>query len=361
VWLGVACVLSLGCGDDSQMPTVDAPPSVDGPRIDASIDGPATIDAPMIDAPIDAAYVGDAPFIDAAAPDAACVPSGAEDCFNGIDDDCNGLTDCADTACNAIAECAPDAPGFALGVHVPMGTACPPGYLTTGPLLSQGLSAGGACSGCSCDGITVCGTTVHELASGTCPGADLATRIVFNTQCQNLSFATTNVHVDAVQLQSTCGISGTPMVPPVSWASQTQFCQASQIGGGCSTGQVCLRKNTQHCAVQVGATSCGAIYSPESGGTWFTSVNDGRTCGANCTCAHSGGNCGSSFVRGFSVGTNCAGGAIDLTPNADNCNLSAPLSSARVILQGDTPPTCTPSNQLTGTATPAGQQTLCCL
>jgi hypothetical protein len=349
-------VLALGCGDDSQSPAVDASPHADAPRIDGAIDAPA-IDAPSVDGAIDA------PAIDGPPPDAACVPSGAENCFNGIDDDCNGLTDCADPACNAIAECVPEPAGFALGVHVPMGTACPVGYATTGPLLTQGLSAGGPCTGCSCSGITVCGTTVHELSSGTCPGTDLATRIVFNTQCQSLSFTTTNVHVDAVQLQSTCSFSGTPIVPPISWATQTQFCQASRMGAGCPTGNVCVQKATslQHCALQAGSVTCAGNYTPESGGTWYTSVNDSRTCGASCTCAHSGGDCGTSFVRGFTVGSVCSGGAIDLTSNADNCNLSAPLSSARVILQGDTPPTCTPNNVLSGTATPSGPQTLCCL
>src|SRR5262249_53394899 len=99
-----------------------------------------------------------------------------------------------------------------------------------------------------------------------------------------------------------------------------------------------------------------------SGGTWYTSVNDTRTCGSSCTCGCAGGSCGTSFVRGFTGASDCSSSApIDLSSNADNCNLAAPLASGRIILQGDTPPTCTPNNVLTGTATPAGPQTLCCL
>ena len=35
-----------------------------------------------------------------------CVPTGAENCFNGVDDDCNGHVDCDDPACGSgVAQC----------------------------------------------------------------------------------------------------------------------------------------------------------------------------------------------------------------------------------------------------------------
>lgn len=33
-----------------------------------------------------------------------------ENCFNGIDDDANGLADCDDPACNALVACVPAVP-----------------------------------------------------------------------------------------------------------------------------------------------------------------------------------------------------------------------------------------------------------
>jgi hypothetical protein len=352
-------VIALGCGDDSTATSIDAPRSPDAPRSDGPL-----IDGPAIDAPIDAP-AADAPMVDAAIdgpmPDAACVPSGAEDCFNGIDDDCNGLTDCEDPACNAIAECVPNAPNVAFGVHVPTGTACPAGYTGGGPVLAQGLQSSGSCSGCTCTGFTVCGSVVRELAAGTCPGTEITNRIVWSNQCISLPFTTTNVHVDALQLQSTCGAAGTPMVPPASWTTETQFCRGG-AGLGCSPGSVCVHKATQHCVLHDGTTSCAAGYSPESGGTWYTSVTDNRSCGASCSCGSTGGSCGTSFVRAFAGGSNCSSSTtIDLTSNADNCALSFTPASGRIILQGDTPPTCFQDNILTGTATPSGAETLCCL
>jgi hypothetical protein len=40
--------------------------------------------------------------------DAGCSPTGAEECFNGVDDDCNGLVDCVRAAAVSRAQCAHD-------------------------------------------------------------------------------------------------------------------------------------------------------------------------------------------------------------------------------------------------------------
>src|SRR6266581_139856 len=40
-------------------------------------------------------------------PQKGCV-TGAVDCFNNLDDDCDGKIDCADTDCQTANECAPD-------------------------------------------------------------------------------------------------------------------------------------------------------------------------------------------------------------------------------------------------------------
>ena len=36
-----------------------------------------------------------------------CVPSGAEECLNGVDDDCDGDIDCADSECAVPVQCVP--------------------------------------------------------------------------------------------------------------------------------------------------------------------------------------------------------------------------------------------------------------
>ena len=58
-----------------------------------------------------------------------CVPTGAENCFNGKDDDCDNHIDCDDTECGPVAQCVPlDAVGAKIGVVVTNGTACPTGF-----------------------------------------------------------------------------------------------------------------------------------------------------------------------------------------------------------------------------------------
>src|SRR5262249_10201276 len=149
-----------------------------------------------------------------------------------------------------------------------MGAPCPTGYTAVGPLLAQGLAPGGSCTGCTCTGFTVCGTYVRELSAGTCPGGtEITNRIVWSNQCTSLPFTTNNVHVDALQLQFTSSSSGTPMVPPTSWSTETQFCRVTGLGGGCAAGSFCLRKTTQHCALHDGSFMCTGNYTPVSGGT----------------------------------------------------------------------------------------------
>ena len=58
--------------------------------------------------------------IDSGVDTTGCVFQSAEDCFNGIDDDCNGHTDCDDPACNGSTTCVPAAGsnGFVPGAYV---------------------------------------------------------------------------------------------------------------------------------------------------------------------------------------------------------------------------------------------------
>lgn len=110
------------------------------------------------------------------------------------------------------------------------------------------------------------------------------------------------------------------------------------------------------------SAACPGAYAPESGGTWYEGVDDQRSCGASCTCgAPTGGSCGTSFVRVYgSFG--CEGAAAVLSSSQANCDEPPLVQSAQVILQGTTAPSCVQSTPVaTGTATPQGAQTLCCL
>src|SRR5262249_33512993 len=96
-----------------------------------------------------------------------------EDCLNGVDDDGNGLTDCADPACAAGYTCTPNPPQGWLGpvalyngppANKPKG---PPGHPDTAHQGNTGIINDPAmCSACTCGNPTVtCTPNVVELDS----------------------------------------------------------------------------------------------------------------------------------------------------------------------------------------------------
>jgi hypothetical protein len=70
---------------------------------------------------------------DAGADASPCEPRGPETCFNGQDDDCNGVVDCADSACDSTAMCVPG--DDSTGILVGQDEACPEGYTEREQLL----------------------------------------------------------------------------------------------------------------------------------------------------------------------------------------------------------------------------------
>ncbi len=292
----------------------------------------------------------------------SCIPAGAENCFNNVDDDCDGLTDCSDPDCNAIAECVPDNSGFQLGTTIATAGTCPTHYGTATTSINQGFNAPGGCMGCSCNGAVDCRTSVHVQAS--C-GSIQDTSYSLTSDCNaTLNITTGNVHIDPISVVPQCKKSGTPSVPPATWAQSREFCQTAEVGGGCSVGNVCVAKlpaGDKHCTMQSGSQACGGNYSAEEGGNWYTGMNDQRSCGSNCICSSPvGGNCGTSFVSLAVSNTNCAI-PTDIVNAGDRCSLDSPLNSGKIVLANTTAASCVDMTaQTVTTAAATGLQTLCC-
>lgn len=305
-----------------------------------------------------------------------CVPAQSEDCFNGKDDTCDGLVDCQDPQCMTSAECEPDESGFTLGAEVAFQASCPSGYSAGATDLSQGLNPTGGCTGCSCSPVMDCVTHITDVTS-TCPGtAGGNSYVVRSTACSNngsngFNIVSGHVKTDALTAQPGCNPSGLPKATPIRWTSQVRFCATSQKGGGCGPGQVCVPKATKHCALMAGNVACAGAYTAEgqgSGQPWYTGIDDMRVCtndkgsATSCTCGSPvGGGCGTSTVSAFHSDKNCMGSAYVMTPGMCYDLPTAAINSAQVALVGVTNPSCTPTYSQTGSATPTGPQTLCCL
>jgi hypothetical protein len=310
----------------------------------------------------------------------ACVFQSAEDCFNGIDDDCNGMIDCADPACTSGSECVPaNADGFHAGTTVDAGSACPAAYDGTAPTdLQSGLSNGGAdCTGCHCTATVSCSANLYVYASQTACTADTTltggsllgsinnANIVAECNAHSFTVGQTYRVGPYVTMSNPCTASGTATVSTPSWGMSKRFCQADKVGAGCTQGYVCVAKvSTPHCELAAGAESCSPGYTAM--GTWYTGFSDTRSCGA-CGCGtQTPGDC-THDVNGNLIYLNlyaggCGSGINSNAPsNSQRCQ-GINLADGAYGWESFNPkaPSCPPSAPVTGALTATGQQTLCC-
>jgi hypothetical protein len=297
----------------------------------------------------------------------SCTPS-TEQCWNGLDDDCNGMTDCADPACAVPAVCAP---ASALsGVMVAATDSCPTGFAGGETLLYQGLNDPG-CSGCSCTaGTTQCTGRVYYYATTSACSADVApysggtlltpvpsytcgAAPIGDSQSMDTPVAW---RVTMTASPDTCTPSGSAQPLPPTWSTRMKLCAASSTGGGCQQGFSCVPR-------VIGAKTCGeksqSGICPTSAAaeTWQRSYSDNRSCG-NCGCSASGGSCSNVQVQ---LGHDWGCGTIDgsLYGGQKSCSIST--YSPPAILSGlPLNPTCTSSAAENGSVLAAAPIDLCC-
>jgi len=313
--------------------------------------------------------------------DTGCVFQSAEDCFNGIDDDCNGHTDCDDPACNGSTTCVPAAgsTGFVPGAYVDPSLGCPVRFDAGESMINAMLDPGAGCTGCSCGASVSCSANLYKYASQSACNLDLttsagalaggisATLAAGATNATTSCFAgtfdgTTEARVSAyVTTSGPCVPSGTAKVTPSTWGASRKFCSAGSVGGGCSPGYVCVPKAApNHCVMALGTKACPAGYTKEPD-AWYTGFSDSRSCSA-CTCGpQTPGSCAPLSV-GFYLGTTttCTAGIHRaLQSNTKNCTFGGSCGSAG-FTGTPTAPVCPPVSTQSGALTPTGAQTLCC-
>jgi hypothetical protein len=254
-------------------------------------------------------------------------------CTNGIDDEGppDGVMDCDDPQCADITTCVPTTDERA-GIVVEENEPCPEGFEGGETLIHRGLQPG-TCEGCGCDvGTTTCSAKVWLYADQNACNSDvgLSGGTVLGFEIDNT--CTTNpiyysapggLRVD-ITATGTCASTGTPIPAAADWTATKKFCRVSLVGNGCAADHACVPKTetaVAQCALVDGPDACAGFGMTDT--EWYTGVDDQRTCGA-CFCNAVGGDC-------------------------NNVGEASPAAG------------CTATSTPSGTITPTGQQTLCCM
>lgn len=236
----------------------------------------------------------------------ACIPTGPEDCTNGVDDDCNGLTDCEDPACQAQGfACAPNAPpGWTLVAYFDVSRpSCPAGWGSSAPTV-EGPDGGTACS-CACGSLTespcVNGTLSMSLGQNVCGCAQVQNvPLVSDGLCDPINHAIGKPCGDwgdgkvAPLPPSPVACSETRTLPPIAYEAQGETClPAGPAGGGCVDAGSCLpgAAPATACIEQAGVQpSCPAGFTTRAILFAPGDVTDARECDP-CGCASAATSC----------------------------------------------------------------------
>jgi hypothetical protein len=360
-------------GDVTVPDAVEEGPSF-GPDAQAEAASDAPLDGDARVSPPDASDAGDAARD--AQPD-TCAPH-SEVCNDGIDNDCNGLTDCADPACVPKWSCATAVPaGWSLVEYADGARpGCDPSYGTATDLVDTPTGDPATCA-CPCNvdpankGSCVHGSydVAYNGSTTSCPATSFS--VASNDgACVPLGLASFNSVPGAKAkitplpyTPGTCTATLQKSVPPVQYQGQGRSCAlTTTTGAGCASGGTCAPKTSgafNACVQQAGAQSCPAGF-----GTRYVvgTLSDTRDCTGACGCQETG-SCQNTKVTYFS-NVGCNGTSAEVTadgqcdPNNENtphmytsykysadvtnvqCNGSGATPSGAVGLNGTTTVCC---------------------
>ncbi len=330
-----------------------------------------------------------------------------ENCFNGIDDDANGLADCDDPACNALVACVPAVPNGWQGpvaIWEGGGSESPPSCADSQyPVVQfQQLFAGpttppATCPTCDCTGTPTadassCTTRVQLSDAADCSGSqqmlgpDGLPGFVVTTDCtvvpvssqfspQTAFFTTPTAQSDVCVPQS----KNQAVFPPTTYDKALRACGAPELTpAGCSAGQqTCLPRpqggySPAICVFQAGdSVDCPGPFDVKF--TYYR-YQDNRQCSA-CSCIPAGISCDSvssteqSYVGSYDADSSCLSTPFQIVSQSTGCvnHAFAPGVSVYMKLVNTLPkasgtPTCQPKPSTTiGDVSAVQSFTFCCL
>lgn len=300
-------------------------------------------------------------------------------CTNGLDDDGDGVMDCEDPDCSALARCVPEAPASWKGpvfvrVRGDQDPVTDCGSMPTAGTYHMGLVAPVHTCTCSCGNPTggSCGDPVAVVyPSSDCSG--LALTSFAGAGCHPLtpsgtdapkSVRATNAPATALP---TCPPSAIANAPDPSWSQAVDTCVAEQ-SASCNAKEVCLPvpppgMETMACVLRSGDQSCPTPFTTKR--VFHASFDDSRECPATgCSCHLSSMVACGGMVRAqgnkecsFPIGAF----KIDGTCHA----ITTPTPVVAIELESSATPSgsCTAvgSSSPKGTVVPGEAHTVCCL
>jgi hypothetical protein len=307
--------------------------------------------------------------------DAGCKPTGVEICNDGIDNDCNGKTDCQDLRCQQQGLTCQDVPSgwTAVSFSPAARPSCPDGTATIDLKVSDGDGTTASCN-CSCKSAGGSCTTGASYVVGSANDAACTTTPTTTTVSVDTAACTalaTNISLASrAKISEPSGPTSCEVNAAVSGAlTDGRLCQAPAGGaatGGCGANQICAAGGTQNlatCIAMNGKSACPASFPNRS--TAGTDATDTRSC-TGCACAPPS-PCTGGSVSLFTTANCKTTGAAQLHTDAitSSCNALTPDQGFTAAFFKSTPPSggCgapTAQGAVSGGLTFANERTICC-
>jgi hypothetical protein len=247
---------------------------------------------------------------------------------------------------------------------------CPAGYSNPMTRAYTGLDEGSASCTCQCgdpQGVTCGNATLRGYGNSSCvtdggfglPPASVAS-------CQQ-SIPDSNYY--RFTAPSVSGGSCAPInkenITTASWSTRTSACQLTDGLDACGADTSCAPRppaefESALCIVRSGDHSCPAgAFSKRF--VRHTGLSDTRTC-KGCTCGAPSGSCGGTMRIKHNASGTCSGGSTDAVLSPGTCGY-APNGEQASYTPNPSSASCstTSSSSLTGSVTPTGSTTYCCM
>ncbi|MBI4701862.1 MAG: hypothetical protein HY744_12040 [Deltaproteobacteria bacterium] len=300
-----------------------------------------------------------------------------ESCTDGVDDNYDGLVDCADPLCSGYYCVAPVPNGWSGPAKLYVGGGPAPACGGPWPGSTAGgegaLSAPAAtCAACGCGAPSGMSCGVGSTAlwnSHTCDNLLGTVTPPAPNVCKGFSVGALDSAMGnkATTLGGSCQpAGGEATAAPATFANQALLCTGASTGAGCGS-NVCAPKPGQSyatCVHKSGDVACpGSPYTVKY--VIYESVSDTRACTA-CTCAAP---VGAACPGGTTILYNdnlCQFSPVTIPNDGVSCVDTGGTKKSLIFIPGGQPPqggACAPSGggQPTGSVTPAGARTVCCL